>query len=112
MKIKILFFVVGAGLFLAGCSDNTKQMEADMHTADSLCTANTTMLMDSITGIQHTLDSMKMAAAMRTSTTTTTTKTQTGPNSPTTGTKKATELTPKKTTNVDIHKKGGATGGN
>lgn len=114
MKIKILFFLLGAGLILASCSDKEaeakiKQMETDMHKADSTCTADKQMMMDSMMGMQHKLDSLMMAASMRSSTTTTTTKTMVAP----TTTKKM-ETPVKETTKkgVDIKKKPGATGGN
>ena len=64
MKIKILFFVVAAGMFLASCSDKeaaTKlaDMEKAMKAADSTCLAEKTMLMDSIMSMQTAMDEMK-----------------------------------------------------
>lgn len=112
MKIKILFFVVSAGLILASCSDKAAeekmaQMTKDMAAADSTCMAEKTMMMDSIMSMQKTIMEMTVAAASTSKTTTTTVKT-------TTPEVKKAEIGTKSTDGkkVDIKKKGGATGGN
>lgn len=112
MKIKILLFVVSAGLILASCSDKEAadkmaQMEKDMHAADSTCMAEKTMMMDSIMSMQKTIMEMSVAAATSSKTTTTTVKT-------TTPEIKKAEVGNKSTDGkkVDIKRKGGATGGN
>ena len=111
MKIKILFFVLGAGLILAGCTDKTKmtEMEKEMHVKDSTCTANTQMLMDSILTLR---EEMMMLNKVGTSTTTTT-KTTVTPATP--AEKKKLEVGTKEgsTTKgtIDIKKKGGTTSG-
>ena len=66
MKIKMLFFVVAAGLVLASCSDKeaaTKiaDLEKAMKAADSACLAEKTMLMDSIMSMQTALTEMEAA---------------------------------------------------
>lgn len=112
MKIKILLFIVSAGLILASCSDKEAaekmaQMEKDMHAADSTCMAEKTMMMDSIMSMQKMIMEMTVAAATTSKTTTTTVKT-------TTPEVKKAEIGTKSTDGkkVDIKKKGGATGGN
>ncbi len=109
MKIKILFFVLTAGVILASCSDKEAeakmaQMTKDMRVADSTCMAEKTMLMDTIMSMKMMMMEMTVA---NTKTTTTTTKSTTPP------VKKA-EIGTKSTDGkkVDIKKKGGATGGN
>ena len=111
MKIKILFFVLGAGLILAGCTDKAaeakmEQMEKDMHVKDSTCMANTQMLMDSIMTLRE-----EMLLLNKVGTSTTTTKTTVTPK--TTTDKKVEVGTKEGTTNkkIDIKKKGGTTSG-
>ncbi|MBC8172495.1 MAG: hypothetical protein H7X71_01200 [Chitinophagales bacterium] len=65
MKIKILMFILGLGLFAASCTDKKAaeelaKLKTDMMRADSICMADKTMLMDSIAGIQAQLDSLMM----------------------------------------------------
>lgn len=118
MKIKMLFFVVAAGLVLASCSDKeaaTKlaDMEKAMKAADSTCMAEKTMLMDSIASMATTITEMeaaKNAVSSSTSSKSTTTVKTTTP----TVTDKKFDVGSKTgdTKKVDIKKKGGATGGN
>lgn len=118
MKIKILFFVVAAGVFFASCSDKeaaTKiaDMEKAMKAADSTCLAEKTMLMDSIMGMRSTMDSMM--AAVNTVSTSTSTKTTTTKTTPVAAPDKKVDIgtkTGETKKGVDIKKKGGATGGN
>ncbi|MFI5171204.1 MAG: hypothetical protein ACHQFW_02380 [Chitinophagales bacterium] len=108
MKIKILFFVLGAGLILASCSDKEAEakiadLEKQMLAKDSTCMANTQMLMDSIMTLRESMMNLN-----KVSSSTTTTKTTVTPAEPKTiQTKEG--ATNKK---IDIKKKGGATGGN
>ncbi len=113
--MKILFFVLGTGLILAGCTDKAAEtkmaeMEKDMHVKDSTCMANTQMLMDSIMTMR---EEMLMLNQVGTSTTTTTKTTVTPKTTTTTPDKKIEVGTKEGTTNkkIDIKKKGGTTSG-
>lgn len=118
MKIKILFFVVAAGVFLASCSDKesaTKiaDLEKAMKVGDSTCMAEKTMLMDSIMSMQNAMT--EMMAKMNTVSSSTTTKTTTTKTTPVAAPDKKVEIGTKTgdtKKGVDIKKKGGATGGN
>jgi hypothetical protein len=77
MKIKLLFFVLGAGFILASCTDKEAeakmmQMEADMKKADSTCQAGMLMMQTQMDSLQGIIDSM-MKAKMTTGTSTKTT---------------------------------------
>lgn len=118
MKIKMLFFVVAAGLVLASCSDKeaaTKiaDLEKAMKAADSVCLAEKTMLMDSIMSMQTALTEMEAAKnAVSSNTSSNTGKSATV--KVTTPEKKVTvgEKPTEGKKGIDIKKKGGATGGN
>ncbi|MBC8047991.1 MAG: hypothetical protein H7Y00_14430 [Fimbriimonadaceae bacterium] len=65
MKMKSLFFILCLGLLVASCTDKKAEeemakMKKDMQMADSICIADKQMLMDSITSIRATLDSLMM----------------------------------------------------
>ncbi len=110
MKIKILLFVLGAGLVLASCSDKEaeakiKQMETDMHKADSTCTADKQMM-------QHTIDSLTMAATMHMNSMSNNAPAPAKAETPKEKLNVKTKEGATKTGAIDIHKKGGATGGN
>lgn len=114
MKIKMLFFVVAAGLVLASCSDKeaaTKiaDLEKAMKASDSACLAEKTMLMDSIMSLQTALTEMEAAKnAVSSNAGKSSTVKVTTPEKKVTVGEKPTEG--KK--GIDIKKKGGATGGN
>lgn len=84
MKIKVLLFVLGAGFVLASCTDKEaeakiKQLEADMHIADSTCQAGMLMMQTQSDSLQGLIDSMMMSRTTSTSTTTKTTTTKSEP---------------------------------
>ncbi|HET8963649.1 MAG TPA: hypothetical protein VFM99_07120 [Chitinophagales bacterium] len=88
MKIRNLVIIFTIGLMAASCTDKAAQEEneklrADMMAADSICTADKQMLLDSIHAIQMRLDSIMMplnttggksTSSTKTTTTTTTDK--------------------------------------
>lgn len=90
MKIRNLVIIFTIGLMAASCTDKAAQEEneklrADMMAADSICTADKQMLLDSINAIQMKLDSIMMPpnttggkSTSSTKTTTTTTTTDKG----------------------------------
>lgn len=112
MKIKNLVIIFALGLVAASCSDKAAQeqiekLKADMMAADSVCTADKQMLLDSIAGIQMKLDSIMAPPSNKTggkSTTTTTTTT-------TTTDKGGVDVNKKEGANqtIDVNKKTGAT---
>ncbi len=113
MKIRNLVIIFALGLVAASCSDKAaqeelKKLKADMMAADSVCTADKQMLMDSINALQMKLDSILMppntTGKSTTSTKTTTTTT-------TTTDKGGVDVNKKEGANqtIDVNKKTGAT---
>ncbi len=120
MKMKMLFFALAGGILLASCSDKAAEqkiadLEKQMAAKDSTCTAQMTMMMDSITSLNAMIE--EMSAPKNTTSSSTSSKTTTTPKSE----QKIGEgkLMPNKKTDattgdkkLDIKTKGGATGGN
>lgn len=115
MKIRNLVIIFALGLVAASCSDKAAQQEieklkADMLAADSVCTADKQILMDSIAGLQATLDSL-MTPPNKTGGKTTSTKSTTSTTTTTTTDKGGVDVNKKEGANqtIDVNKKTGAT---
>lgn len=123
MKIKMMFFALAGGILLASCSDKAAEqkiadLEKSIAAKDSACTAQMTMMTDSIASLNAMI--MEMSAPKNTtssntgSKTTTTTKTEPKIGEGKFLENKKTDVNVKTGDNkkLDIKTKGGATGGN